>query len=118
MRSEVGHAEKDENNEKSSPILNAFGEAKVGDLHVPILIQQKVLWLQITINDVHLVEVVKSKNNLSSVEFRHLVSEAACPPKVREKLTTNNVLHEHVQASLILESTVPAFMQKDKSKHI
>lgn len=53
-------------------LLVSVGEAKVNDLNVVILVKQKVLWLQVSVADSHLVNVFHARENLLK-EFARLV---------------------------------------------
>ena len=52
-----------------------FGKAKVCYLDVPVRVEQDVLWLQVSVYNVELVEVVERKGDLCSVEFGYRVWE-------------------------------------------
>lgn len=46
-----------------------LGDSEVCQLEVTIGVQEDVLWLQVSVDDVHLVEILQSEKNLSSIEF-------------------------------------------------
>lgn len=45
-------------------MFKPVGETKVGDDHVPMFVQQQILEFQITVNDIFLVKVVYTGDEL------------------------------------------------------
>merc|ERR1719215_1019171 len=77
-------------------VLNDLCEAKVGQLHVAIVIDEDVLRLEIAVNDVVVMAILEDRCYLRSVEHRRVVVEAACFPEVRKELAADNVLQQLV----------------------
>lgn len=77
--------------------LHLLREAKVGDFEVTFAIKQQVLRLQITVDDLVEVEVLKYQRDLRSVELRRVVVEPPCLPQVREELPARDVLQRQVE---------------------
>ena len=50
-------------------------EAEIGDFDVSVSVEQQVLGLQVSVDDVHAVEVVECERDFSSVEFGYRVWE-------------------------------------------
>jgi hypothetical protein len=72
-----------------------FSKAKVCYLDVPIRVEQDVLWLQVSVYNVELVEVVERKGDLCGVEFGYRVWE-----------------------TLEVDSALPSTPQKERNTHI
>ena len=51
-------------------------DAEISDLDVAMSIQQQILGLQVTVDDVHAMEVFERKRDFCSVELRDRVREA------------------------------------------
>lgn len=51
-------------------------EAEIGDFHVPVCSEKDVLGLEISINDIQGVQVVKRKGYLSGVKLRDRVGKS------------------------------------------
>jgi hypothetical protein len=49
-------------------MYSLFGESKISQAYVPILIKQYILWLQISIYNAFLVQSLKPKNDFCGVE--------------------------------------------------
>ena len=61
--------------QRPSDIRDKFGESKVGELDVSVRVDEDILRLEITVDNVVRVEVVECKGNLRRVEFRDGVGE-------------------------------------------
>jgi len=61
-----------------SDVGNFFGETEIGNLEMSVSVEEQVLGLQITVDDVHRVQVVESESNLGGVELGDGVGESLC----------------------------------------
>jgi hypothetical protein len=73
--------------------------ANVINLHLQVscVVDEQVFWLEVPINEVQVVEVLKGQHDLCSVESRLGFTEAANLAQVREHLTSRYVFQDHVQ---------------------
>ena len=86
------------------PVSHHFGETKVCDLHMAVTIYQQILWFEISIRDVHLMQIIESKNDFSSEEQGNIVSKPSFSPQQGEQLSTACIVQEHKHMRLCLES--------------
>mmetsp|Transcript_41763 Transcript_41763/g.72484 ORF Transcript_41763/g.72484 Transcript_41763/m.72484 type:complete len:216 (-) Transcript_41763:370-1017(-) len=82
---------------------NSFGQAEVRQLDVAILVQQHVLWLQITVHNRVGVQMRQSQRNLGGIKAHHALGEAPQLLQVEEQLTSWTVIRHHVQLMFRLE---------------
>ena len=67
-------------------------------------IYQYVFWLQITVYNTHIVEVLKSKDHLSCIEPGSLLVEATLDLlQMVEQFTSIDELHDQIQSLIVLE---------------
>ena len=71
-------------------------------------IEQNVLWLQVPVDDVLVMQCFNSTNNLSSIQLCSLLREPLLFPQVCKQLTAIQKINEEVQLGLSLESIVQA----------
>ena len=64
------------------PSAANFGEAEVAQFEVPVRFDQKVLGLQVPVNDVLGMQILEHKNYLSSVENAFLILQNYLVPHV------------------------------------
>ena len=57
-------------------VYDLLGEAEISDLEMSILRNQKVLWLEVSITNALLMEVVESQNDLCCVKESNIVGKA------------------------------------------
>lgn len=74
-------------------------------MSVPV--EQQVLWLQVTVDDVLSVQVVEGADYLWCVEVTCWAAEAAGIPQVRKQLSAADIVKEHVQERLVMVSPYP-----------
>jgi hypothetical protein len=51
--------------------------AKVGHLYLPLHAQQQILWLDVAVDDVALVQVLQGQGNLGNIQGSALVAKGA-----------------------------------------
>ena len=83
-----------------------LGEAKVGDSDVPIHVDQDVLWLDVTIDDVTIVHVLEAEKDLSHVKLGQFFREASLLQQVEEQLTTSADIHDEEKLARALKRPV------------
>ena len=66
-----------------------FGESEVGDFEVPLLVQDNVLGLQVSVYDVVLVQALKCEDYLCGVKTRSVLVKALFFSKVVEEFACN-----------------------------
>eukprot|EP00353_Schmidingerella_taraikaensis_P003477 CAMPEP_0185582974 /NCGR_PEP_ID=MMETSP0434-20130131/21243_1 /TAXON_ID=626734 ORGANISM="Favella taraikaensis, Strain Fe Narragansett Bay" /NCGR_SAMPLE_ID=MMETSP0434 /ASSEMBLY_ACC=CAM_ASM_000379 /LENGTH=178 /DNA_ID=CAMNT_0028201947 /DNA_START=433 /DNA_END=969 /DNA_ORIENTATION=+ len=86
-----------------SLVFDNLGEAEIGDLHMAFPIDQQIFGLQVSVGNVHSMEVVESQEDLTGEEKCHIVGEAALTPQKREQLATTSVVQQHVNVRRCLK---------------
>mmetsp|Transcript_17233 Transcript_17233/g.42736 ORF Transcript_17233/g.42736 Transcript_17233/m.42736 type:complete len:312 (-) Transcript_17233:812-1747(-) len=71
-----------------------------------VFAQQHVLRLQVTVNDVHRVQMLQSKHNLRTIKPAPSFRESAGLLEVKEELSTAAVLQDEVQLPRVLEGVM------------
>ena len=87
-------------------ISDLFSETKVGNFHVTLLIYQQILRFQVSVSNVHSMQVVKRQQDLACEEQGHIIGEPPFPPEQGEQLTTTGIVKEHVDVGRRLEVTL------------
>lgn len=72
---------------------------------MPVFINQQVLRLQITIDNVLTMHVTKSQQYFANVKHCHVITKSAIFPQSIEQLTSRTILKEHINKSLILKGS-------------
>jgi hypothetical protein len=62
--------------ERPGDVWHLLGKSKIGNLQVPVPIEQQVLRLQVTVDDVERMQVIERQCDFCSVEFCHGIGEA------------------------------------------
>ena len=57
-------------------VRNLLGKPKIGNLEMPMSVQEQILWLEIAVDDVHAVKIVQCQCDLCGIEFGYRVGEA------------------------------------------
>ena len=57
-------------------ILAVLSKTEIGDFYVPVIIEEDVLWFEITVNDVEIMKVVEGQGNFRCIEFCYWVGKA------------------------------------------
>lgn len=83
--------------------LHSLGEAEIRHLQVTLRVDQEVLRLQVPVDQIQVVEVLESEHDLSGIETRMGLGEAADLAQVREHLATGHVLQHHVEVRIVFE---------------
>lgn len=63
-----------------SPVRHNLGEPKVRDLNVPIPVDQKILWFQIAVHDIVVVQMLERERDLARVKLGRFLWEPAWGP--------------------------------------
>ena len=83
-------------------VFDSLGETEIRKFEETVLREQDVLGLQITVDDVLVVQIGKDNRDLTGIEFRVVVFEASSLTKMRKELTANNVFQKKVEVVIIL----------------
>lgn len=83
--------------------LQLLGKAKVHQLYISLFIQQQILWLQIPVDNVARVQIVKRLHNASCIESSGGIIEVALITQYRPEFATQAALHQHIQILLVFE---------------
>mmetsp|Transcript_22653 Transcript_22653/g.31604 ORF Transcript_22653/g.31604 Transcript_22653/m.31604 type:complete len:227 (-) Transcript_22653:253-933(-) len=86
-------------------VLKKFSKTEVDQLDVPLGVDEKVLWLEVPVADVLVMQVLQGADDAGGVEDGHGLAEAAFGLVIqkREELASQTQLHEHVELRLVLE---------------
>ena len=57
-------------------VLAVLSKTEIGDFYVPVIIEEDVLWFEITVNDVEIMKVVEGQGNFRYIEFCYWVGKA------------------------------------------
>ena len=87
-------------------VADDLGKAEVGDLDVSLLVDEEVLRLEVSVGDVHGVEVLECEHDLGREEEGDVVGEAAFPPQESEELPAAGVIEEHEHVGGRLEGAL------------
>lgn len=66
-------------------------------------VQQQILRLQVPVDDIPRVEIIKCLNNTRRIESRGRVIEVALVPQNSPQFTAQTCLHQHIKVLSILE---------------
>ena len=80
-----------------------FGQAKVGEFQVAVVINQQVVWLHIAVDDAGAVQVVEPLHHFCEVLLRPLVGQRSECLDERRTVASGEVLHDQVQVLWALE---------------
>mmetsp|Transcript_48182 Transcript_48182/g.75254 ORF Transcript_48182/g.75254 Transcript_48182/m.75254 type:complete len:297 (+) Transcript_48182:313-1203(+) len=86
--------------------LYGLGEAEVADLQMPLVVEEQVLGLEVTVDDVAIVKIFESERHASRIEAGSVVGEAVSLTQMGEELASDRVLQDQVKVHLILEGRV------------
>lgn len=84
------------------PGLQPLYKAKVSQLHVTIVLKQYVLGLEVPIDEVLPVHILKHEDDLGTVELDHVRSHSAQSLDHVEQLAVLHVLHQNVKVAAVL----------------
>ena len=90
----------------SLPIFDDFSESKISDLDMSFMTNEQVLWLEISIRNVHTMEVFERKDDLNRIEECHIVRKSPLASKKGEHFSTTRVIQKHEDVTIVLESAV------------
>lgn len=88
--------------------LRETHKAEIGNLDVAIRADEKVLRLEIAVNDILLVQVIEDEDQVRNVEASDVGREAAGAAEVRKEFAALDKLEEHVQVRLVLKGAEAA----------
>ncbi len=71
-----------------------FGQTKVSDFDMPININKDVLWLDVSVDYVLLVEILQTKEDLSEVELSECFRELLEVVQMEENFSTCADVHD------------------------
>lgn len=83
-----------------------FAKTKVREFDVPAGIQQHIIWLEITVDVLHLMDRIEGQQNLSGVKLSFLMSEDVLLHEQIHEVSSRQVLHNKVQVVRILKRTL------------
>lgn len=83
-----------------------FGESEIGDLDMPIGCKEDVLWFQVAVDDLLLVDILQCEHQLGTVELGLVLAETERSSQVEEQLSADHEIRDEVQLGLGLEGEV------------
>jgi hypothetical protein len=66
---------------------------------------QSHLWLQISVDYILIVKMLKYQDNVTRKEPRSVVVEFHCIPQMREEFASNDDFYHHVETKIVLEGS-------------
>jgi len=94
--------------ERISARLAVLGKSEVCQFEVALLVDQDVLRLQISVNDIQGMQVLEHQRHLRGVKHGMLLSQFALRSQVGEELTTWNIGHQEVEVARVLREPLQA----------
>lgn len=83
--------------------LTIESKAKVRDLEVTISTNEKIVWLNVSVNPSHLVSFFDARNHLSNVLFADLFTQDSFADEQAKKITSDAEFHHKVKMLRILK---------------
>ena len=90
----------------SLPIFDHFGESKISDFDMSFMTNEQVLWFEITICNVHTMEIFEGEDDLNSVEECHIIRESSLSSEEGEDFATTSIIQKHENVTIVLKSAV------------
>jgi hypothetical protein len=78
----------------------------VSNKPLTVVFYDQILWFDVAVNDIFLVDVLKSLNKTSHKELGRLLVEASVSANVVTQVTTRKIVHYQVKVFTVLESVV------------
>eukprot|EP00052_Salpingoeca_macrocollata_P001405 m.25420 g.25420 ORF g.25420 m.25420 type:complete len:418 (-) comp11365_c0_seq1:149-1402(-) len=94
-----------------------FAQAKVGQGHVPHLVQQDVFWLQVAVHNAIRVEMLQGQAYFSKVKSHILFREHDFAGQACEEIAALQKVHDQIQLALRLECVVQAHNKRVADGH-
>ena len=73
-----------------------------------ITVEKEILWLEVAIHNIAIVQVFECKCDSGGVEPSSIVRKSVGLPKVREELATNRILEHKIKVKFVLKGFVSA----------
>ena len=83
-----------------------FGQTEIGQLQVALRIKKHILWLEISVDDTVLMEMLESQGNLSRIKARPILVETDLLAQMEEQLSTVEEVRHEVERLGRLEGVV------------
>mmetsp|Transcript_43582 Transcript_43582/g.115056 ORF Transcript_43582/g.115056 Transcript_43582/m.115056 type:complete len:269 (+) Transcript_43582:248-1054(+) len=80
-----------------------LGEPEIAELHVPVVVNEHILGLEIAVADLHGVQVLKSEDHLRAVELGVIIGQSPLLPQMTHELAPDHILQQEEQPVVILE---------------
>jgi len=93
-------------------LLDDLGKAEICYLNMTVAVNQQILRFQITVGNVHLMQVIEGKYDLTCKEQCHIVRKATFASQQRKQLTTTGVVQHHVNMGWRLERAFQAHNER------
>jgi len=75
-------------------LLVGIAEPKINQLQIVLVVEQQILWLEISVNDAQLVQVLDRALDLLEELARLLLGQLLLLDDVVEELAPRNILHD------------------------
>ena len=87
-------------------VLVGVAEAEIDDLDVIVVVHEQVFWLQISVTDAQLVEILDARDYLMQESGSLLFSQTFPVDNVFKELSSSSIFHHQVEFSLCLDNLV------------
>ena len=77
-------------------VVDSLRKAEIGNLDVPLLIDQQILWLQVAVHDAARMQVLQRQHNFGGVEPGNVFFEPDSPPQMAKELAARDIFEHHV----------------------
>ena len=87
-------------------VLKNFSQTEISEAEVTVLVHQNVLWLEIAVNNLFVVEISNSEAHLHGIKSCILFREAGHLTEMREELSSTDESHHEEDLGLGLENEI------------
>lgn len=87
-------------------------EAEINHLEVAIVSNHNILWLQISVNDILSMQVLKNTDDLCPVELSLPQIEVLHGPVIGEQVTSSEELCNEVYVAIVLEEPIVVHLER------
>ena len=103
--------------QSESSVFDLLCEAEVGYFQVAVSCDQQVLWLEVSVGDFLLVQVLESEHDFCYIKERDIVGKQVLFTQQAEYLTALNILKGQVHMCLVLKALVPRITSLSEYLH-
>ena len=82
--------------------LTILCKTEIGQFQVAFFIDQNILWLQVSVDNVLGMQVFEHHANLCGIELSMLLIQFSLSSQIREEFTTRDVVEQEVKVTRVL----------------